>query len=423
MKEVKNLGWRVTFAGLGINLALGILYTWSIFKMSIKESIVSGDGVFNWSLASLNDPYAVCCMVFAFAMIFAGRVQDKISPRVTAVIGGILTGSGLILIAFSTSWIVWILGFGILMGLGLGFGYASATPPAIKWFPPAKTGMIAGVVVAGFGLASVYIAPLGTYLIGKFGLSQSMLIFGIAFLIVVSVLAQFLVNPPEGYVHPDARATATTPAAPAGANFSPGEMMKTGAFYKLWIMFCVGSGAGLMIIGGVAGMAKSGMGSMAWVVVALMAVGNASGRVVAGMLSDKIGRANTLFIMLLFQALVIFSLLFITPGQVVLLVLAATFIGFNYGSNLSLFPSATKDYFGIKNFGVNYGLVFSAWGVGGFVFPRVSQMIVAYTNSPRMAYILAAGLLLTGAVLALMTKAPSVDEEESFVGVTVSEEN
>ncbi|MEH0019745.1 MAG: OFA family MFS transporter [Desulfobacter sp.] len=423
MKEVKNLGWRVTFAGLGINLALGILYTWSIFKMSIKESIVSGDGVFNWSLASLNDPYAVCCMVFAFAMIFAGRVQDKISPRVTAVIGGILTGSGLILIAFSTSWIVWILGFGILMGLGLGFGYASATPPAIKWFPPAKTGMIAGVVVAGFGLASVYIAPLGTYLIGKFGLSQSMLIFGIAFLVVVSVLAQFLVNPPEGYVHPDARATATTPAAPAGANFSPGEMMKTGAFYKLWIMFCVGSGAGLMIIGGVAGMAKSGMGSMAWVVVALMAVGNASGRVVAGMLSDKIGRANTLFIMLLFQALVIFSLLFITPGQVVLLVLAATFIGFNYGSNLALFPSATKDYFGMKNFGVNYGLVFSAWGVGGFVFPRVSQMIVAYTNSPRMAYILAAGLLLTGAVLALMTKAPSVDEEESFVGVTVSEEN
>ena len=417
MNEVKNLGWRVTFAGLGINLALGILYTWSIFKMSIKESIVAGDGVFNWSLASLNDPYAVCCLVFAFAMIFAGRVQDKTSPRFTAVIGGVLTGAGLILIALSTSWMVWILGFGVLMGLGLGFGYASATPPAIKWFPPAKTGMIAGIVVAGFGLASVYIAPLGTFLINKFGLSQSMMIFGVAFLVVVSILAQFLVNPPEGYVHPDARATATTPAAPTGTDFSPAEMMRTGAFYKLWIMFCVGSGAGLMIIGGVAGMAKSGMGSLAWVVVALMAVGNASGRVAAGMLSDKIGRANTLFIMLLFQAVVIFSLMFIAPGQVLLLVLAATFIGFNYGSNLSLFPSATKDYFGMKNFGANYGLVFSAWGVGGFVFPRVSQMIVAYTNSPKMAYILAAGLLLTGAVLALMTKAPEAVEDDSFVAV------
>jgi MFS family permease len=128
--------------------------------------------------------------------------------------------------------------------------------------------------------------------------------------------------------------------------------------------------------------------------------------------------------MLVFQAFVIFSLLFITPSQVVLLVLAASFIGFNYGTNLALFPSATKDYFGLKNFGVNYGLVFSAWGVGGFVFPRVSQMIVAYTNSPKMAYILAAALLLVGAVLALMTKAPAaIEDEEGFAGVPVTEKN
>ncbi len=423
MNQIKNLGWRVTFAGLGINLALGILYTWSIFKLSIKESIEAQDGVFNWSLSSLNDPYAVCCLVFAFAMIFAGRLQDRISPRITAVIGGILTGSGLILISFSTAWISWILGFGILTGMGLGFGYASATPPAIKWFPPARTGMIAGIVVAGFGLASVYIAPLGIFLIDKFGLSQSMLIFGVAFLVIVSALAQFLVNPPEGYVHPDAP-TLTKASAAAVINFTPGEMMKTDTFYKLWIIFCVGSGAGLMIIGSVAGMAKEGMGSMAWIVVALMAVGNASGRVVAGILSDRIGRANTLFIMLLFQAVVIFSLLFITPTQVILLVLAATLIGFNYGTNLSLFPSATKDFFGLKNFGVNYGLVFSAWGVGGFIFPRVSQMIVAQTNSPRIAYLLAAGLLLLGAILALMTKAPvAVVQNKPFIGIPVSEEN
>lgn len=422
MKQIKNLGWRVTMAGLGINLALGILYTWSIFKMTIKESIESGDGLFNWSLASLNDPYAVCCLTFAFGMIFAGRIQDKLSPRITAVIGGVLTGFGLILISFSTAWISWIMGFGIFMGLGLGFGYASATPPAIKWFPPAKTGMIAGIVVAGFGLASVYIAPLAIFLIEKFGLSQAMLIFGIAFLVIVSALAQLLVNPPEGYIHPDTVQTKAAAAASA-VNFEPGRMLRTGAFYKLWIIFCIASGAGLMIIGGVAGMAKQGMGQMAWVVVALMAIGNASGRVVAGMLSDRIGRANTLFIMLVFQALVIFSLLFITPAQIVLLVLAAMFIGFNYGTNLSLFPSATKDFFGLKNFGMNYGLVFSAWGVGGFIFPRVSQMIVAYTNSPRMAYILASGLLLFCAALALMTKSPAVetDKQPGFIGAPVSE--
>ena len=418
MSEIKNIGWRVTFAGLGINLALGILYTWSIFKMAIKESIVAGDGRYNWSLSALNDPYAVCCLVFAFAMIFAGRIQDRLSPRITAVIGGILTGSGLILISFFNGWFAWILGFGILMGMGLGFGYASATPPAIKWFPPAKTGMIAGIVVAGFGLASVYIAPLAILLIDRFGLSQAMLIFGVAFLVVVSGLAQFLVNPPEGYVHPDARvAQGTASAAAPGLEFSPSQMIRTPAFIKLWIMFCVGSGAGLMIIGGVAGMAKEGMGSLAWVVVALMAVGNAGGRVVAGILSDRIGRTRTLFITLIFQAAVISSLLRITPDQVTALVIAATLIGFNYGTNLSLFPSATKDFFGLKNFGVNYGLVFSAWGVGGFIFPRISQMIVAQTQSPFMAYVLAAGLLVVGAVLALLTKAPEQLPEEE-VGKT-----
>jgi MFS family permease len=422
MNQVKNLGWRVTMAGLGINLALGILYTWSIFKMYIKESIQAGDGAFNWSLASLNDPYAVCCLVFAFTMIFAGRVQDRFSPRITAVIGGILTGLGLIIISFSTAWISWIIGFGIFTGMGLGFGYASATPPAIKWFPPAKTGMIAGIVVAGFGLASVYIAPLATFLIGRFGLNHSMLIFGIAFLIVVCALAQLMVNPPDNYTPAQARKT-TAGTSSTSIDFAPGKMMKTAAFYKLWLIFCIGSGAGLMIIGGVAGMAKQGMGQMAWVVVALMAVGNASGRVIAGVLSDRIGRTTTLFIMLVFQAVVIFSLLFITPGDVFLLVLAASLIGFNYGTNLSLFPSATKDYFGLKNFGVNYGLVFSAWGVGGFIFPRVSQMIIAYTDSPKMSYILASGLLLAGAVLALTTSCPATQstKEPGFIPSPVPE--
>lgn len=412
MNQMRNMGWRVTTAGLGINLALGILYTWSIFKMTIKESIVAQDGLFDWSLASLNDPYAVCCLVFAFAMIFAGRVQDKFSPRITAVIGGILTGLGLIIISVSNAWIAWIVGFGIMTGLGLGFGYASATPPAIKWFPPAKTGMIAGIVVAGFGLASVYIAPLATFLINHFGLSQSMMIFGISFLVIVSVLAQFLINPPKRYVHPDTK-KASRVSTNETIDFSPSRMLRTAAFFKLWLIFAIASGAGLMIIGGIAGMAKQGMGHLAWIVVALMAVGNASGRVIAGILSDRIGRTTTLFIMLVFQAVVIFSLLFITPDQVGLLVLAATLIGFNYGTNLSIFPSATKDYFGLKNFGVNYGLVFSAWGVGGFIFPRVSQMIIAHTDSPRIAYILAALLLLLGAALALMTRSPAAATEET----------
>jgi MFS family permease len=421
MSAVKNKGWTVTFAGLGINLALGILYTWSIFRLEIKESILAGDGRFTWDIASLNDPFAVCCLMFTLAMLSAGRLQDKINPRLTAIFGGILTGAGLIVISQSNLLAAWILGFGVLTGLGLGFGYASATPPAIKWFPPSKTGMIAGIVVAGFGLASVYIAPMANFLIAKFGLSSAMMIFGVAFTIVVCGLAMLLVNPPEGYRPETKQTTNVTALKPAAVNedYAPSEIIKTKSFFQLWFMFFVGSGAGLIIIGSVAGMAKQSMGTLAWVVVALMAVGNASGRVVAGILSDKIGRTRTLMIMLTFQGLVISSLIFIGSQQAFLLVLAATLIGFNYGTNLSLFPSATKDYFGLKNFGANYGLVFSAWGVGGFIFPRVSQMIVAATGSAETAYIMAAFLLFLSAGLAIVTKPPKSLREKAQILTTL----
>ncbi|MCK5255675.1 MAG: MFS transporter, partial [Deltaproteobacteria bacterium] len=276
---IENRGWTVTFSGMGINLALGILYTWSIFKGAIVKSIeTGGKGAFNWELASLNDPYAVCCIVFAFAMILAGKCQDKFGPKVTALIGGVLVGLGFIWISQTTSYAAWVVGFGILAGTGIGFGYSSATPPALKWFPPAKTGLIAGLVVSGFGLASLYIAPLAKYLLGVCGLQQAMMFFGVAFLFVVCGLSLLLTNPPQGYV-PEVVATKgsgvrTTPEIPQiekGAS----EMMKTLAFWKLWIVYFIGAGAGLMIIGSVAGMAKKSMGDAAFWVVAIMAVGNA----------------------------------------------------------------------------------------------------------------------------------------------------
>ncbi len=226
-QSLKSRGWRVALAGTGINLALGILYTWSIFKGAIKNSIeAGGPGSFQWDMASINDPYAVCCLVFAFAMIVAGKVQDRFGPRLTALLGGLLVGAGFVWISQSTSYWSWVAGFGVLAGLGIGFGYSAATPPALKWFPPAKTGLIAGVVVSGFGLASVYIAPLATYLVGAWGLQKAMLGFGLAFAVVVSALSTFLVNPPEGFLFGEA-ADQKAKAAKAGAVGEAGGGLQT----------------------------------------------------------------------------------------------------------------------------------------------------------------------------------------------------
>jgi OFA family oxalate/formate antiporter-like MFS transporter len=408
-EKIKNKGWGVTFSGTGINLALGILYTWSIFKGAIKDSIEAGGaGAFTWNLAALNDPYAICCIVFAFATVLAGKCQDKFGPRLTAFIGGLLVGLGFILISQTTSYVVWILGFGLLAGTGIGFGYAAATPPALKWFPPQKTGLIAGLVVSGFGLASVYIAPLSQYLLGMWGIQKAMLFFGIAFLIVVCGLALNLANPPAGYVPAGSPKTSKARTSVASkADAKPSDMLKTRSFYTIWFIYFIGAGVGLMVIGSVAGMAKKSLGELAFLVVAILAIGNAAGRIIAGVISDKIGRRATLMIMLSFQTvlmLVAIPLVGAEHASPVLLVLLATFIGFNYGTNLSLFPSVTKDNWGLKNFGINYGMVFTAWGVGGFVMGRLSQMLIAGSGSYTSSLLTAAALLIIGIILTLTLK-------------------
>ena len=399
--QTKNKGWTVTFAGTGINLALGVLYAYSVFKAAIREHAHS----WGWSEAQLNDPYAVACIVFAFVMIAAGRMQDRVGPRLTATLGGVFTGVGFLVAAFSTSLWAWILGFGVLAGAGIGLAYASATPPAVKWFPPNRMGLIAGLVVSGFGLASAYISPLASAMLSGLGVSKAMLVFGIAFFVVVVVLSQLLVDPPAGFNPLEAPSAEPGKRAAQGKEVSPKAMMRTPAFFVLWMIFFIGAGAGLMIIGNVAGMAKNSLGELAWVAVTVLAVGNAAGRILAGFLSDRIGRTKTMAIMLGFQAILMFSLLAVPKSSPVILLLMATFIGFNYGSNLSLFPSATKDFFGLKNFGVNYGIVFTAWGVGGFVLSRVSQMIKAHTGSYSYSYVVAGGLLILGLLLTFALRA------------------
>jgi nitrate/nitrite transporter NarK len=394
-------GWVVTFAGTGINLALGILYTWSVFKAAIAKD-------FGWQAERLNDPYALCCLVFAFAMILAGRCQDKLGPRVTAFIGGLLVSAGLLWVSTTTSYTVWVLGFGVLAGAGIGFGYSSATPPALKWFPPAKTGLIAGLVVAGFGLASVYIAPLSDYLLTHYGVLGAMRFYGVIFAVVVCGLSLLLVNPPAGYVAGSSAANKKK-AVVAATSATPGQMLRTPTFYLLWAMYFIGSGAGLMVIGSVAGMAKKSMGANAFMAVAVLAIGNAAGRIVAGLLSDRIGRRWTLMIVLLCQAVLMFVAIPVTGSPdmpALIIVLIATLIGFNYGANLSLFPSFTKDLWGLKTFGMNYGLVFTAWGVGGFVLPRLQQMLQSRSGNYASSFITAGVLLLIGAAMTFLLKPP-----------------
>jgi OFA family oxalate/formate antiporter-like MFS transporter len=407
MNVIKNHGWRVTFAGLGVNLALGILYTWSVISKGLPD---------DWTATQKSWPYSLACFVFCLIMVPAGRMQDKLGPRLVASIGGILVGAGMIIAGFSTTLTAYMVGFGVLAGAGIGFGYAAATPPAVKWFPSAKTGLIAGLVVSGFGLASVYAAPLSRLLIGSFGLPTTMKALGIAFMIVVVGLAQLLKTPPAGYVPEGTDQGKNAVKRPGKEDFKPTEMLRTWQFYILWFMYACGAGAGLMIISKLAIIADKQAGiKLGFILVAALAIGNGTGRILAGMLSDKLGRQKTMFICFLLQAVLVFGLSRTTEGSVltgmVSLAVISALVGANYGANLSLFPSITKDYYGLKNFGVNYGLVFTAWGIGGLTLSILMSQVYDKYQVFTYAYYVSAGLLIMAAVTTFIVKAPRYEEK------------
>ena len=408
-----NHGWRVTFAGLGINLALAIMYSWSVISKGVPDA-------WGWSQAEKSLPYAISCLVISVAMVFAGRMQDKLGPRLVATIGGLLVGAGMILAGFTTTSLGYVVGFGFLTGSGIAFAYAAATPPAIKWFPAAKTGMIVGIVVSGFGLAPVYAAPLTSWLIAVVGLPKAVMILGAAFLLTVCGLAQLLKSPPPGYVPPG---ESPKPVPSPGNNasdkedFRPLEMLRTWQFYVLWFMYACGAGAGLMIISKLATIASVQAGiKLGFALVAALALGNGIGRIVTGIVSDTIGRKATLLICFVLQTLVIL-LLSQTTGDSplanpVALALMSALIGANFGANLALFPAFTKDYFGLKHFGVNYGLVFTAWGFGGFLLSLLAGQVYDATGSFNFAYYCSAALLATAAVVICFVTPPCHSKEQ-----------
>jgi OFA family oxalate/formate antiporter-like MFS transporter len=395
-----NRWWRV-FGGMMMNLALGTLYAWSVFVAPLEKE-------FHWKRADTSTIFTIAVAVFALTFVVAGRLQDKFGPFWISLTGGVLVSIGFFLCAYTTSLMYLFICFGVIGGLGNGFGYSTPIPVMSKWFPD-KRGLAVGLAVGGYGAGSAIFGPLSAnYLIPHFGWRTTFQILGAIFLVMTVIGAFLLKNPPAGYKPAGWTPASSSKAVATTYDFSPGETLRTPTFYFMWLAYALGCTAGLMVISQLVPFAKSvGIpGTMlASLGLVVGAVGNASGRILSGWMSDHLGRINVLRLMIGIS-MVAMPVLYAVGGNVVGLFVMLFIVYWCYGTQLSVNGAAAADFWGTKNAGINYGMLFTAWGVAGLLGGRIGGKLFDKYHNYQMAFYTAAVLALIALVAECLAKRP-----------------
>jgi OFA family oxalate/formate antiporter-like MFS transporter len=412
--------WVVTAAGTAVNLCLGILYGWSVWKAAL---VPADKSLYGAPMEGLNEgwtyldnvegtiAYSVCGITFALFMIPGGRLQDRYGAKIGATLGGLFLAAGCIVAGLLKSYTGLVLGFGLLGGIGMGLGYAAATPAAVKWFHSSRRGLVVGLVVAGYGAAAVYISPLADFLIRNYGLTGSFVGLGVTFAVVVVIAGQLLTPPPAGYVAPIPAHVVDGPKATV-TDFTAKRMLRTWQFYALVFLFIGSAQSGLLVIANAKPFLTDAAGKTgffaenAWILVTFIGGVNATGRIGTGRYSDRIGRLNAYALNGLVSAACLGAAPWVLATQnVPLLFVVIGVMAWQYGGTLAVMPAVTADYYGAKNLGLNYGLVFVGWGVAFFV-PALAGYIKQTTERWDGAFYLSAGLLMAAVAVSRAVRKP-----------------
>ncbi len=393
--------WVMVVAALVMQLCLGVLYSYSVFRGPLSKEL-------GYTVQQTGYPLMASFFFFAVGMIIAGRWQDKAGPKKVAIFGGILLGVGALLagVLYKTVGGL-VFAYGILGGLGVGFAYVTPIATCIKWFPDMR-GTITGLAVFGFGAGTLIFGPLISKLVASTGIANTFYVVGVIMLIFVCGSGAVYKVPPAGYKPAGWNPPAASSATVTKVDWSPNEMMGNAQFYILWLIYFFGAAAGLMIIGqavpiGVqvakldAATAAGGLGTMALL--------NGLGRLVHGSISDKLGRKNTV-ILLFAEYLVAFLILLPNSDSFTKWLVGICIVGFSYGGYLALMPSITADYFGTKSLGTNYGYLFTAWGIAGVGGPFMIDWIKASTGAFTNAMYYISAACVAGIVLVFISKKP-----------------
>jgi len=392
--------WLIAAAGVVMQLALGAVYAWSVFRIPLTKS-------YGWTVSQVTLAFELAILMLGFAAFAGGLWMKRSGPRRVAAIGGLCYGLGLVLAGQVGGHLgLLYLSYGVLGGIGLGLSYIVPVATLIKWFPD-KRGMITGIAVAGFGAGALITAPVAQHLISWVGVSQTFTILGFTYFIAVSGSALFMRNPRDDYRPPGWQPPVSQQQQRSDKDYTLGAALKTWQWCGLWAILFLNTSAGISIISQAAPMAQeithvSAVAAAS--LVGIISIANGAGRFLWAWFSDFIGRRRVFQVMFLAQAIVFFLLSRVHSfgGLAVL----AFIVLLCYGGGFGTMPAFAADFFGARNVGSIYGLMLTAWGLAGLLGPTLIAHVRQSTGYYTEALDLIAGIMLLSAALPFLVRPP-----------------
>lgn len=392
--------WKVLLGGFLLSLMGGMSYAWGSFVVPLVQD-------WGWTAAWANLPFTVMIIVFAVVMVPAGWIQDRIGPRKVATVGALLflagySLAGLLRYMPYPGWLV--LTYGGLVGIACGLTYACAAPTARKWFAD-RPGFAVSCAVMGFGLAAVIFAPLKTVMIDAWGVDGTLFALGIFVAAVALIGARLVRNPPPGYMAPPRTSASTHLGAkpPTAKDINPGKFIRTPMFYILWAALAAVIGGGLTAISLLPAYGELRLQlspAIAAMAISFYSLVNGLGRPFVGWFADRVGTVRVMTMVYTVQAMVFFALPWVAVSPLWLFI-CSLLLGLGYATTFALFPVVVAAGFGPKHLGVNYGLVFSAFGLGA-VTGLTGSWLLDFTGSFTPAFLLAGSTSVLGLILLLV---------------------
>jgi OFA family oxalate/formate antiporter-like MFS transporter len=392
--------YQIALAGVAIQVVLGAVYAWSVFRIPLAAR-------FGWSISEVTLTFTISIVVLGIAAFFGGIWLNKSGPRIVAVAGGFLYGTGVILASLSNNGLWWLyLSYGVVGGAGLGLGYIVPIAVLVKWFPE-RPGLITGIAVGGFGAGALITAPIATALIKRVGVLSTFAYLGTVYLVVSLVAGMFMKNPPEGW-QPEGHTASRVLSQPATNQYSLREALGTWQWWVQWLILFLNTSAGISIISQEAPMFQElahVSAPVAASMVGIVSIGNALGRVFWAWISDSITRRVTFIVMFAMQVV----LFWILPG--IISAAALTGISFTillcYGGGFGTMPAFAADYFGSKNVGPIYGLMLTAWGAASAFGPLLIAHMREVSGTYRGALHILGLVMLLSTILPFIVSAPN----------------